>query len=385
MSAYALYLHIPFCVHRCAYCDFNTYAGKETFLPSYVNGLIREIHAQAASRRLAAKSIFFGGGTPSLLSAPQLAAVMDALRAEFAWDDKIEISLEANPGTVSAAYLQKLRRIGFNRISFGVQSAHPNDLRFLERRHNFFDVIHAVKWARQAGFKNLSLDLIFGLPEQPFSRWQATVRRALDLHPEHLSLYALAIESGTPLGNWAARGQIPYPDPDLSADMYAWASELLAKEGYLHYEISNWAQPQRECRHNLQYWRNQPYFGFGAGAHGYVDGTRYANLLSISAYLRRMENPLSRFPAAISRKKISRREAMQETMLLGLRLTQEGVSERKFAMRYGVSVLEVFPSEIEELLSLGLLVREQKPTEKILRLSPHAYFLSNQVFLHFVD
>ena len=385
MSAHALYLHIPFCTHRCAYCDFNTYAGKDALIPAYVDGLIREINAQSAGERHLASSIFFGGGTPSLLSTPQLASLMDALRAKFTWSSNIEISLEANPGTVSATYLQALRQMGFTRISFGVQSAHPADLHLLERTHDFWEVIRAVKWARQAGFENLSLDLIFGLPEQPLSRWQDTVKRALELHPEHLSLYALTIESGTPLGHWAARGLVPLPDSDLAADMYVWASEFLAQNGYIQYEISNWAKAGRACRHNLQYWRNLPYFGFGAGAHGYIDRIRYANVLSIPAYLRRLQKPSSRFPAAVSRKEISRREAMQETMMLGLRLTEEGVAEDAFAARYGETMSAVFSAEIEELLALGLVEWAGEPKKRRLRLSPHAYFLSNQVFRRFVN
>jgi oxygen-independent coproporphyrinogen-3 oxidase len=310
---------------------------------------------------------------------------MDALRAKFALAENAETTLEANPGTVSLRYLQKLRQIGFNRLSFGVQSAHPRDLHLLERTHDFYDVIRAVRWARQAEFKNLSLDLIFGLPEQPLSRWQETVKRALDLHPEHLSLYALTIEQGTPLGHWAARGLVPLPDPDLAADMYAWAREFLAANGFVHYEISNWAQPGRACLHNLQYWRNLPYFGAGAGAHGYIEKKRYANVLGIQAYLRRLHKPTVRFPAAVSRREITRDEAMQETMMLGLRLTEEGVSEDAFAMRFGAAMQDVFSREINELLSLGLLEWVEKENTRILRLTSHAYFLSNRVFRCFVD
>ena len=226
MTAYALYLHLPFCQHRCAYCDFTTYAGQDDKIPAYVDALIREIELVAGKKKMTAKSIFFGGGTPSLLAPNQLASVMDALRANFSLVSDVEISLEANPGTVTAEYLYKLREIGFNRISFGVQSAHPDDLLLLERIHDFLEVIQTVHHARQAGFKNVSLDLIFGLPEQSLQRWQETLKQTINLHPEHLSIYALTIEEGTPFGNWADRGMIPLPDPDLSAGMYEWASEL---------------------------------------------------------------------------------------------------------------------------------------------------------------
>ncbi len=384
MTEYALYFHIPFCAHRCAYCDFTTYAGQDSKIPAYVDALIREIELVAASERLTAKSIFFGGGTPSLLTSNQLALVMDALRANFDLLPDAEISLEANPGTLSEKYLQELYSAGFNRISFGVQSAHPDDLLLLERIHDFLDVIESVKWARQAGFKNISLDLIFGLPEQSLQRWQNTLKSALNLNPEHLSIYALTIEEGTPFGHWAERGMLPLPDPDLAADMYEWASEFLAKNGYMQYEISNWAKPNRECLHNLQYWRNLPYLGFGAGAHGYATGTRYSNILGIQTYVKRLATssakkfPLS--PATFSYEKIDIETEMNEMMMLGLRLTQEGVSAKTFQIRFGRTLQDVFSEEIDKLITLGFLEWQKE----ILRLTPRARLLGNQVFRRFV-
>ncbi|MBI1856256.1 MAG: radical SAM family heme chaperone HemW, partial [Chloroflexi bacterium] len=237
---YSLYLHIPFCMHRCAYCDFNTYAGQEDSIPAYVDALCREIEfvgrnfASPKSRgdRGEVHTIFFGGGTPSLLSAPQFASVMDALRTAFTLTARAEITIEANPGTVSFASLQALRKLGINRISFGVQSANAEELRMLERAHNFFDVIEAVSSARKAGFDNLNLDLIYGLPAQTLQTWQTTVQRILDLHPEHISAYALTLEHGTPFGRWSSRGLLPLPDPDLAAEMYEWASETFESAGY---------------------------------------------------------------------------------------------------------------------------------------------------------
>ncbi|HVN15398.1 MAG TPA: radical SAM family heme chaperone HemW, partial [Anaerolineales bacterium] len=190
---YSIYLHIPFCTHRCAYCDFNTYAGQESSIPAYVDALLREISLLSQRDRAEDEevhTIFFGGGTPSLLSAPQLASIMDALRAAFKFTSNIEATLEANPGTTSESFLRDLCAAGLNRLSFGVQSANPDELHMLERAHNFFDVIQSVKWARQAGFDNLNLDLIYGLPEQTLERWQNTVRRIVDLKPEHISMYA---------------------------------------------------------------------------------------------------------------------------------------------------------------------------------------------------
>ncbi|MBU4352991.1 MAG: radical SAM family heme chaperone HemW [Nanoarchaeota archaeon] len=449
---YSLYLHIPFCRHRCAYCDFNTYAGQETLIPAYVNALIREIElvglrttellnyptTELPNHPTTVHTIFFGGGTPSLLTAGQFEKILAAIRENFDVVLDAETSLEANPGTISLACLLDLQRLGFNRLSLGVQSAHADELRQLERSHNFFDVIEAVKWARMAGFDNLNLDLIYGLPEQSLDRWQATVKLALSLHPEHLSLYALTLEHGTPFGRWAARGRMPSPDPDLAADMYEWASDFLEVKGYTQYEISNWAKLKDEsgkmkdegmsetnssfifhpssfaCRHNLQYWRNQPYLGFGAGAHGWAGGYRYSNVLRIKTYIERLadggwqicpersrrvakgEVPLS--PATIKNQRITAKVEMQETMLTGLRLTREGVSAKGFRKRFSVEMNEIFRQEIDELERLGLLewidltlhppfpAREGGAGgDRSLRLTARGRLLGNQVFMRFVE
>jgi oxygen-independent coproporphyrinogen-3 oxidase len=387
---YALYFHIPFCTHRCAYCDFNTYAGHEALIPQYVEALCREIKlvARSAPERLSAHTIFFGGGTPSLLTPTQFEIILKTIRDSYDLTSDLEISLEANPGTVSLDALRDLHDLGFNRISLGVQSANPVELHQLERIHDYFDVIDAVAWARRAGFDNLNLDLIFGLPEQTLHGWQSTVNLILGLHPEHLSLYALTVEHGTPFGRWSQHGLLPVPDPDAAADMYEWAGEVLETAGFDQYEISNWAKAGRQCRHNLQYWRNLPYLGFGAGAHGCAGGLRISNVLRIKTYLERLQPgglrsnytfPLS--PATVNQTQISTRVEMQETMLTGLRLTREGVSALDFAARFGVQIQVVFGREINELVALSLL----EWTGPVLRLTKHGRLLGNQVFIRFVD
>ncbi|MBI3738326.1 MAG: radical SAM family heme chaperone HemW [Chloroflexi bacterium] len=408
MSTYSIYLHIPFCKHRCAYCDFNTYAGQEDSIPAYVDALCREIEfvgnsfrAERSDSAVAAHTIFFGGGTPSLLSAPQFISIMDALRASFALTTDAEITIEANPGTVSLEKLQALRKLGINRISFGVQSANGEELHMLERTHTFFDVIEAVSSARKAGFNNLNLDLIYGLPEQTLETWQTTVRRILDLHPEHISAYALTLEHGTPFGRWSSRGILPLPDPDLAAEMYEWASETFEANGYVQYEISNWAKPGRECRHNLQYWRGLPYLGLGAGAHGYADGYRYSNVLRIKTYIERMndirysnsrisniEFPLS--PATVNQHRQSTDDDMSEFMMTGLRLTREGIAAPAFRQRFGSGLLDEYPKEINELINLGLLewakgTSEVIGTSDVLRLTSRGRLLGNQVFMRFIE
>jgi oxygen-independent coproporphyrinogen-3 oxidase len=395
--SYSLYFHIPFCRHRCAYCDFNTYAGQEAQIPAYVDALCREIEfvARSSPQRLKVHTVFFGGGTPSLLSARQFEQIFKTIHKHFDLLDQTELetSLEANPGTLSLDYLRDLHALGFNRLSLGVQSSHPAELRQLERIHDFFDAIDAVSWARRAGFTNLNLDLIYGLPEQSLDRWSVTVKRAVALHPEHLSLYALTVEQGTPFGRWAAHGLMPTPDPDAAAEMYEWAAEHLEEQGYQQYEISNWAKPGLQCKHNLQYWRNQSYLGFGAGAHGCAAGVRYSNALRIKTYLDRIEKisaalefPLS--PAAVDQQQVSAYVEMQETMMLGLRLTREGVSAAEFAQRFGIQMLDVFGTEIGELIRQGLLEDVATPRgvgiPPIICLTKRGRLLGNQVFIRFV-
>jgi oxygen-independent coproporphyrinogen-3 oxidase len=408
---HALYLHIPFCTHRCAYCDFNTYAGQAESIADYVTALCEEIHCvgRSASADLTVHTVFFGGGTPSLLSSSQLAAILAAIRGSFALTGDAEITLEANPGTVSLDDLRSMHSMGINRLSFGVQSANGEELRLLERTHDFLDVLNAVAGARRAGFGSINLDLIYGLPDQSMTTWQTTVRRVLDLQPEHISAYALTLEHGTPFGRWAERGMVASPNPDLAADMYEWLSAELEAAGYMQYEISNWAKPGHECRHNLQYWRGLPYLGLGAGAHGYAGGYRYSNVLGIKAYIARFEHSAepsapeycqarefgNRFPmsaAAVNVHEQSRHEDIAELMITGLRLTREGVALAKFQRRYGTSLGDMYRGEIEELTAAGLLELSADsspvaagPGGQVLRLTRRGRLLGNQVFIRFLE
>ena len=389
-------------------------------IPAYVDALCKEVEfvGSSLSQRERAggegeiHTIFFGGGTPSLLSPTQFASIIRTIRDNFTLTDDAEITIEANPGTVSFADLLALRSLGINRISYGVQSANTEELRMLERIHNFFDVIEAVTNSRKAGFHNLNLDLIYGLPEQTLSTWQTTVKRILNLHPEHISAYALTLEHGTPFGRWSARGILPLPDPDLAADMYEWLSGTLEESGYHQYEISNWAKDiassgaerrrdadnyaTHACKHNLQYWRGLPYLAFGAGAHGYANGYRYSNVLRIKTYIDRLNQlPITNYkfpltPATVNHHKQSSADDMSEFMMTGLRLTQEGVSESEFQTRFGQPMRDVFRKEIDELLKLGLIEspspsgRGVRGEGEILRLSKHGRLLGNQVFMRFV-
>jgi oxygen-independent coproporphyrinogen III oxidase len=394
MDNYSLYFHIPFCRKRCSYCDFNTYAGQESAVPAYVAALCTEIRQVAASagRKLPVHTLFFGGGTPSLLSPASFRQIMREINENYDLLPDYEATLEANPGTVSLEALKQLADCGFNRISFGMQSADEQLLALLDRLHRVPEVVAAVDWAYQAGFHHLNLDLIFGIPYQTLQSWQDTLQVALAQHPDHLSLYALTLEKGTPLHELVEQGRVPEPDPDLAADMYDWAAGCLADAGYQQYEISNWAKDLGSdqysyCRHNLQYWRNLPYLGFGAGAHGYAGGYRTADIPGIGAYIHSLssvrQEPFPFSPANISRAAVDQHTEMQETMMVGLRLVQEGVSAQRFNERFGQPLHAVFGAEIDPLVKSGLL-EWAGPQADVLRLTPHGRLLGNQVFLHFV-
>jgi oxygen-independent coproporphyrinogen III oxidase len=391
---YSIYLHIPFCRHRCSYCDFNTYAGMADLIPVYTQALCREIQllAQSANTTLPVRTIFFGGGTPSLMPLSELERVLSTIFDHFDLLPETEITLEANPGTVSLPYLTGLIRLGVNRLSLGMQSANPAELRLLEREHEFSEVVQAVTWARRAGFENLNLDLIFGLPYQTLPSWQETVEKALALQPDHFSLYALTLEHGTPMQHLVERALLPAPDPDLAADMYEFATQRLDQAEFIQYEISNWARQSKDgesvaCRHNLQYWRNQPYLGIGAGAHGYAGKVRTANVLAPSVYIQRClegnAQVFPRTPATAEDNQVERSAEIAETMIMGLRLVQEGVSNRNFKKRFGQSLEEVFGETIKRLQNLELLEWAGSDGD-ILRLSPHGRLLGNRAFMEFL-
>ncbi|MDX1613588.1 MAG: radical SAM family heme chaperone HemW [Candidatus Promineifilaceae bacterium] len=382
--ALSLYLHIPFCRHRCAYCDFNTYTGLEAIREAYADGLVREIRQVAGVLKRPANTVFFGGGTPTLMPADAIDRILRELESGFQLAADTEVTMEANPETVDTDYLAAVRGSGVNRLSIGMQSANAGELAFLERQHDFASVAQAVRAARAAGFANVSLDLIYGLPNQTLASWGASLEVALTLEPDHLSLYALTIESGTPMHRWLHNDQIQAPDPDMAADQYELACELLDRVGFQHYEISNWARPGRACQHNLSYWRNNQYLGFGAGAHGHADGFRYEVVRQPRAYLARLQDQVAdSYPwsAAVRvKEKLTVKEAMIDCVLMQLRLLQEGLDLATFQRKFGSSLREAFPGVTEELISWGLL----QQVGQSLRLTPRGWLLSNQVFYRYL-
>ena len=400
----ALYVHIPFCERKCPYCDFNSYAGLDALQEPYVEALAAEMAWLAQRGEWQANTVFIGGGTPTVLPLPLLARVLDAARIRFCVPLGVEITVEANPGTVDEAYLAGLRAAGVNRLSLGAQSFHDDELCLLGRIHVGAETEEALRAARRAGFQNVNLDLIYSLPGQPLDRWRTTLERALSLSPDHLSLYSLTIEKDTPFAQWVARGDLPPPDDDLAAEMYELAEEMLEKAGYLHYEISNWARgtvlkaqcskfssqftirhSPFVCQHNLVYWRNGAYLGVGAGAHSSWDGRRWHNLLSLQDYVAQMagggggEAPWES-PVTAEVEVIDGPLAMGETMMLGLRLLEEGVPLACFTARFGRSLPDVYRDELAALQAEGLL--EQRPDR--VRLTQRGRLLGNQVFARFL-
>jgi oxygen-independent coproporphyrinogen-3 oxidase len=400
-----LYVHVPFCRAHCAYCDFDTTAGLDHLMPAYAAAVCREIEQAGTEQpRAPGETVYLGGGTPSLLPLAELEAILAAIRDTFPLPAEAEVTLEANPGTVSRSYLAALRDMGFNRLSLGVQSANDEELALLGRIHSWRDAVEAVIAARAAGFANLSLDLIYGLPGQPVERWRRTLEAALDLGPDHLSLYALSVEPGTPLARRVERGELPRPDDDLAAGMFELAEEVLATAGFFHYELSNWARfpedrtvvgdtpshwwpadadPARSedlspfvGRHNLTYWRNRPYLGFGAGASSWTGWERRTNVRHPQTYIHRIG--MGRSPAA-EREAIALPLEVGETMMMGLR-TAEGVHTTRFEARFGSSPEDIYGDELIELRALGLLDWDGE----VARLTARGRLLGNRVFERFL-
>lgn len=369
-GALGLYIHIPFCQRKCVYCDFNTYAGLEHLFQRTVEALCTEIRIWGERlRRPAANTVFLGGGTPTVLPPADIERLLDAVRTAFDLRPGAEITSEANPNSVDAGKFAALVKAGVNRISIGAQSFQQRDLDLLGRWHGADAIAAAVDAARAAGLDNINLDLIHGVPGQSLEDWAHSLDRALALDVEHLSLYSLTVETGTPLARMVETGRVDVPNDDLSADQYLHARDRLADAGYVQYEIANWARvssataPWDEwaCRHNLKYWRNQDYLGFGPGAHSHLrrreDGEdasdlRWWNRNSVPGYIRDLRADGS---SEADRETLSPALAQAETLMLGLRLLREGVTCERFARWHGQSLRAVHGDALERLRRQGLV------------------------------
>ena len=367
-----LYLHIPFCKSKCIYCDFYSLPRSEEKMDDYVAALSAHLEETAPmARRHTVDTVYLGGGTPSYLGAERLTKLLQTVKKSYRVDKHAEVTLEANPDSLpEAKELRSLRRQGLNRVSLGVQSSDDEVLRALGRIHTWQQVVDAVSAVRRAGIKNLSVDLIYGLPGQTMAQWEKTLDDVLSLQPEHISCYGLKVEEGTPL--WKNREQLILPDDDLQADMYLFCVELLQRMGYEQYEISNFARPGHESRHNLKYWTLGEYAGFGPGAHSDFGGVRYAYIRDLDRYLQ------GRLILSES-ETITQDEREREYLMLSLR-TAAGMDVQTFERRFRqrVSVLEPL---LKGYASHGLA----QPTERGWRLTPKGFLVSNAIISSLID
>ena len=378
----SIYLHIPFCRTMCTYCAFNTYTDLHDIIPAFVDALNKEIiYVGNNNPDLPVSTIFFGGGTPSLISILQYELLFSALRASFKILPSAEITLESNPNDLTYDYLKGLREVGFNRISMGMQSSNSKELDLFKREHTTQQVIDAVRNAQAIGFDNISMDLIFGAPYQTLESWGESLQQVISLDVQNISAYNLILEGNTPLKEAIDRGVLPMPDDDLSADMYDAMTEILAKANFEQYEISNWSKLGYESQHNIQYWHNLPYLGLGPGAHGFANGTRYIVMRSPQKYIDALNSytddnlEFPRTPSVSKAIKVSVEEDMQDTILMGMRLTQNGISRSVFKKRFGTDIVDLKHDAITKHVNYGLL----EVTDDYIRLSKEGRLLSNAV------
>jgi oxygen-independent coproporphyrinogen-3 oxidase len=389
----SIYIHIPFCKQRCIYCDFITYGAMETYLPDYVQAICSEVEIQGKIYQGCdvISSIYFGGGTPSLVSENQIESILHSLRKWFLIKDEAEITIEANPGTLGGRNLHAFRELGINRLSLGAQSLDNACLKKLGRIHDVKDIYKSIDTAYSSGFENVSIDLIFNLPWQSLQEWKEDLQKAITLGTQHLSLYNLTLEPGTQLFNLVNSGIYPELNDELAADMYITSQEALASAGFVQYEISNWSKEGNfESEHNKNYWRNRPYIGIGAAAHSYIHDARLENIKTIPGYIKGISESQSKIsssessPANISNLTLSKHEQMQDTMMLGLRMTREGVREDWFSERFDREMSEIFAVQFRELLSSGLCEWGKIDNSMCFRLTSNGILFGNRAFRMFV-
>ena len=370
MKQLGLYIHIPFCRSKCDYCDFYSLVGREDRMDAYQKALLAHLAETAPSARgYQVDTVYFGGGTPSFYGEKRLRELLKAIKKRYAMAPDAEITLEANPDSVNLKMLTHLRRAGFNRISLGVQSACDRELESLHRPHTFQQAKTAVEWARKAKLKNLSLDLIYGLPGQTMEAWKDTVEEVLALNPEHLSCYGLKVEEGTPLAGRVERGE-RLPSDDNQADMYLWTVDRLSAAGYHQYEISNFAKKGKESRHNLRYWLMREYIGFGPGAHSDFGGRRYSFLRDLDGYV---DGVLKGGRIIDESDLIPQRERGGEYLMLGLR-TSRGIEEWEYRRQYFMN-FDPLEAKLELYEARGWAERKDRRW----RLTPKGFLVSNQL------
>ena len=370
-----LYLHIPYCLHKCGYCDFNSHPENQEESIRYVDALLKELRAYS-SKKYTVSTVFIGGGTPTILLPSQLKQILDTVQQNFNLTSDCEITIEANPATLKLQTLQEIRTAGYNRISIGVQSFDEKELKLLERVHTEGEIHSTIQQARSAQFENLSIDLMFALPHQTTEKWCSHLNQAIAKNPDHLSTYNLTIEPTTSFFKLHKKGKLCLPHEDIQLEMYKTTIQTLEDAGYQQYEISNFSKPGMESRHNINYWNNGEYLGMGAGASSYLNGERFKNTNLPSNYIREIgakENAIE------TRERLEPMQAMGETLMLGLRLLK-GISIDVFENRFQVSFQKVYGKILEPLLNQELITFNQNR----IALSRKGLFLADSVILKFI-
>ena len=378
-----VYIHIPFCVRKCLYCDFLSFAADEKAKEKYIDALCTELMFIGKERcKTSLSSVFIGGGTPSVLSSDLIVKVMESVKENFTLTEDAEVTIECNPGTVDEDKLKVYKACGINRISFGLQSVHDEELKSLGRIHTFDDFLMSYDAAVNAGFTNINVDLMSDIPGQTTESWEKTLKTICELKPAptHISAYSLIVEEGTPFAEMEEEGKLDIPDEDTDREMYHMTSKILSEYGYGRYEISNYAKPGSECRHNLGYWTGVEYYGAGLGAASYYSGCRFTNTSELPVY---MDDPIDSFKLD---EKLTLADKMSEFMILGLRLTK-GINTKDFTKRFGQDVRDIYGKQIDRFIDEKLLEEadaEEPAGSKMIRLSERGLDLANHVMQSFI-
>jgi len=378
-KALGIYVHIPFCVRKCEYCDFVSMVGTPDEQAYYIRVLKKDIRGfEALSNLYQVQTVFLGGGTPSVLDIAQMERIMEQLHEQYEFAEDAEISIECNPGTLTEEKLAKYRGMGFNRLSLGLQSVHDDELAALGRIHSYNDFLTSYRLARKAGFTNINVDLMSALPGQSVDSWKETLEKVAELNPEHISAYSLSIEEGTPFYEKysGAQGRALLPKEKDERAMYHYTKEFLESKGYHRYEVSNYAKDGKECRHNLVYWTGGEYVGFGLGASSYLGGKRFSNPKEKQAYWEYARNAYNTYRTLPSQ---SEKDAMEEFMFLGLRMSR-GISMKEFEERFHVPFQQVYGDPVRKMVMQGML----EENGNILRFTDRGVDVSNHLLVEFL-
>ncbi len=370
-----VYVHIPFCKQKCYYCDFISYCNKDNLIEDYVKAVKKEIRMQNIQSQIT--TVYIGGGTPSYIDSKYIVEIIDEIKKKNL-SKRPEITIEVNPGTVTKEKLKDYKKCGINRLSIGLQSAQDEILKEIGRIHNFEQFLETYQMARKVGFKNINVDLILGIPNQRIKDLKDSLEKTIELQPEHISVYSLIVEDGTPIANKIDKGELELPDEDTERNMYWYVKNTLELNGYIHYEISNFAKKGRESKHNMNCWKQNQYFGFGVAAHSYRDITRYSNTEKIEEYIKNvMTERLDR--NRIIHEIQKEYDAKKEYMLLGLRKIA-GINISEFKLKFGDNPIYLFRNELKKLTDEGLIIVD----EDFIRLTNKGIDLANLVWEEFV-